>query len=138
MTVIITLIRVVLGFVFIYASFDKIIDPMAFAGIVHNYQILPDILISPLALVLPWLEFVCGALLITGVLTRASSLIIIIMLVVFMAALVYNGSRGLDIACGCFSTDASSTESVMQLLIRDAVFIVMSSTVCLFSSRHEH
>lgn len=129
MSVLTVFLRIILGSVFIYASLDKIADPAAFAGIIHNYQLFPDFMISPLALGLPWLEFVCGACLVTGVLPRASSFILTVLLASFMVALAYNGYRGLDVACGCFSTDAAVEESVMKLMVRDAIFIVMSVAV---------
>jgi uncharacterized membrane protein YphA (DoxX/SURF4 family) len=135
MTSFFRIVRILLGLIFIVASVDKIFDPMGFAGIVYNYQILPDSFISPVVIALPWLEFVCGALLITGVMTRASSFIVSLMLFVFIAALAYNSSRGLDIACGCFSTDAEATESITTLLVRDAVFLVMSLLTFISSSR---
>ena len=40
------LLRLLLGVIFVYASFDKILRPAAFAEIIYNYQILPDPLIN--------------------------------------------------------------------------------------------
>ena len=40
------LMRLALGAVFLYASYDKILHPAAFAKAVYNYQILPDEAIS--------------------------------------------------------------------------------------------
>lgn len=47
--------RLFMGGVFLYASFDKILHPAAFAEAVYNYQILPDAAVNLAALTLPWL-----------------------------------------------------------------------------------
>ena len=57
-------VRVVLGALFMYASFDKMANPEAFANIIDNYHLLPYQLVNPLAIFLPWLEFITGLLLI--------------------------------------------------------------------------
>ena len=36
--------RLILGYVFIYASIDKIIDPASFSDIIDNYHITPVLL----------------------------------------------------------------------------------------------
>ncbi|MFP4194277.1 MAG: MauE/DoxX family redox-associated membrane protein, partial [Desulfobacterales bacterium] len=46
--------RIFMGAVFLYASYDKILNPQAFAEAVYNYQILPDFAVNATALVLPW------------------------------------------------------------------------------------
>lgn len=98
--------RVIVGLVFIYASLDKIANPAEFARIVNNYRILPHELINLTAILLPWIELVAGLLLVFGLFSRGSSLIISVMLFVFIAAIGFNVARGLDFNCGCFSTDA--------------------------------
>ena len=45
--------RIVLGAVFIAASYNKILDPEAFAVAIFRYQILPGVLINLAALALP-------------------------------------------------------------------------------------
>ncbi len=115
--------RIILGIVFILASVDKIIDPVAFAGIIQNYQILPEIMVAPVAFFLPWLEFVCGAMLVCNVFTDVSIVILTAMLLVFIAALSANLYRGIDVACGCFSTDASQASGMIETIVRDVVLL---------------
>jgi uncharacterized membrane protein YphA (DoxX/SURF4 family) len=103
LTVIYLILRVGLGVVFIWASWGKIADPAAFARVVQNDQILPLALVNPTAVILPWVEAVCGVCLITGVLTRGSLLLFNGLMAVFTLALAWNAWRGLDTGCGCFS-----------------------------------
>ena len=63
----IVVIRVVLGSVFLWASFDKIIDPAKFAKSIANYHVLPFGIENTIAIVLPWLELFIGSGLILGV-----------------------------------------------------------------------
>ena len=122
--VIILAARLILGGVFVFASIDKILHPAAFAEAVYNYQILPDNLINLTAIVLPWLELVLGSLLIIGVWLPGSILICNLLLLTFIAVLIYNLARGLDIHCGCFSTEPSQDPLSIWTIVRDAVFLV--------------
>jgi len=118
--------RLTLAGIFIYASLDKIAHPAAFAKDVYNYQILPDALINLTALVLPWLELFLGLCLLAGIWLPGAVLTINVLMVVFLAALVFNLSRGLDINCGCFSTGSEAPAmSAGWYLLRDAGFLAV-------------
>ena len=118
--------RLTLGGVFVYASFDKILHPAAFAEAVHRYQILPDGLINLTAIVLPWLELVVGSFLILGFWMPGTVLMSNLLLMVFMGALLFNVVRGLDINCGCFSTDVAESSIGIWTILRDASFFIIS------------
>lgn len=121
------LARLILGIVFIYASVDKIFHPGQFAEVIHNYQILPDLLINPTAIVLPWLELILGLFLLIGVWLPGSVFLTNVLLFVFMGAMVFNLARGLDIHCGCFSTTVDLGDAAAPMVwyaIRDSLFIV--------------
>ena len=96
------LLRIALGVIFILASWDKIRHPAAFAEAIRNYMLLPRGMVHPVAILLPWVEAVCGALLIAGRLTLGSVVIVNGLMAVFAAALAINLIRGVDVACGCF------------------------------------
>jgi hypothetical protein len=118
--------RLTLAGIFIYASLDKIAHPAAFAKDVYNYQILPDALINLTALVLPWLELFLGLCLLAGIWLPGAVLTANGLLVVFLAALVFNLARGLDINCGCFSTGSEApTMSAGWYLLRDMGFFAV-------------
>ena len=117
--------RVVLGCVFIYASLDKIKNPELFAEAVYNYQLSPEVAVNLVAIWLPWLELWCGALLLLGVWVRGSVLILSGLMVVFLAALGINLARGLDIHCGCFTTQGSDPMTMLTLF-RDSLFLILA------------
>lgn len=118
-------VRILLGAVFIYAALLKIADPVAFAGSVAAYRILPYFASYLTAAVLPFLELFCGLLLVCGYRVRGSALIIAIMNLVFIIALSTAIVRGLDIDCGCFKQGGAKT-TPWTALLRDAVFLAMT------------
>ena len=120
------LVRIVLGAIFIYASMDKIANMPDFAKVIFYYRILPVQMVNLLAIFLPWLEFVLGVFLIIGKFERASLLIYSTLIVVFIIALSQALIRGLDISCGCFSVDPSSTSEVWLRIIEDIVILFFS------------
>ena len=117
--------RVLLGCVFIYASFDKIRHPKLFAEAVYNYQLAPEGLVNLVAIWLPWLEFWSGALLVLGLWVRGSVLILGGLMLVFLTALVINLARGLDIHCGCFTTKGTEPMTILTLF-RDFFFLLLA------------
>ena len=121
------LLRLFLGVIFVYASFDKLLRPAAFAELIYNYQILPDPLINIASIFLPWLELPLGLLLIFGFWLPGAVLICNSLFLIFFATLIFNSARGLDIDCGCFSVSAgtSSGGHMLWYLLRDVFFLLV-------------
>jgi putative oxidoreductase len=94
--------RIYIGYIFIYASLSKIQDPTSFAENIAAYAILPYWGINPVAVILPWMELVCGFLLIIGLRTRTAASILAALLFIFTVFVVINVLRGSTINCGCF------------------------------------
>ena len=122
----IILARIVLGAIFVYASFDKIANPEAFLKIIHNYRILPVQLENPLAIFLPWMEFFTGIFLIAGKWEKGALLIYNVLMIIFVIALAQALIRGLDISCGCFSVEPSSASEVWLRIVLDIITLFFS------------
>lgn len=119
--------RFLLGSIFIYASIDKILNPEDFAKIVYNYKLLPGFAINIFGIILPFIEFICGILLIIGFKTRSSAFVISALLVVFIIAVSINVMRGVDISCGCFTTNTAHGSGIgLSLIARDFLMLIMS------------
>ena len=129
-------VRVCLGAIFIYAALPKIVDPVTFAGSVASYQILPYFWSYLAAAVLPFLELICGLLLVLGYRVKAGALIIAALNLAFMAALASAIVRGLDIDCGCFKQGGAKT-SAWTALARDTLFLAMTAVVLWFETGRE-
>ena len=124
-----TTFRILVGFVFIYASIEKITSPAYFAGTIQNYRILPDAMINLVAIILPWLELICGILLLTGVWHRSAALIVSMMMIIFIFAISSAILSGLDIECGCFG---SGTSANWTRIIEDLFLLVFSLQIFFF------
>jgi len=118
-------LRVGMAGVFIGAAVPKIIEPDLFASNIFNYQMLPAWGVNALAIGLPWLELVIGVFLLIGLWTRASALIISLLMVVFVIAFTSAKARGLNISCGCFEVGQEhGASSLIMVLVRDFAFLV--------------
>jgi|SRR5271163_381603 len=115
--------RLALGAAFVYAGAIKIQDPAEFAITIASFDILPNLLISPLALMLPPLEIIAGALLIIGWGRRPASLALVLLLTIFVIAIVAALARGLTIDCGCFGTGTPTRARMWLDLGRDLLLL---------------
>ena len=128
------LLRIILGLVFIYSGFVKIIDTSGFSNSIYNYKLMPDLLINFLAIVLPWIELIAGLLLILGITIKENALIINSLLIVFIIAIVINLFRGLDINCGCFGT-GNGTKIGIAKLIENSILLFIGILLMLSDSK---
>ena len=132
-----TFLRVALGIVFVWASFQKIIDPQRFADVVQAYRILPPSLVNPVALILPWVEAVCGLLLIVGYMTRGSALVVDGLMFIFIATFIINSFRGIDVSCGCFSLSLEVKNKLWLYLVRDIAIFLVGMWVLLYEIKKD-
>ena len=128
MRVVYFLLRFALGCVFIAAAWDKIVDPLAFAKIIRNYQLLPEMLVGGVAQVLPWIEVVVGMCLITGLFSRGAGFSATLMMAVFLAAMAWAVHKGISTQCGCFTTKADDAISA-RTFIRDGSILALALLV---------
>jgi len=78
--------RLILGVLFIYMGLNKALHPIDFLKLVREYHMIPEhppLMLNLIAAVLPWLEVLCGALLVLGVAVRGNALLLLVMLVAF-------------------------------------------------------
>jgi uncharacterized membrane protein YphA (DoxX/SURF4 family) len=119
-------IRIGLGVMFVFSSAPKLRDLAGFAGVVQQYAILPEALVTPFAYALPFGEFLLGALLILGFLTRLAALGGAALMVAFTVALAYNLVAGNTPECGCFEIGGSSGSRIdWWLVARDVAFLAL-------------
>lgn len=125
--------RLVLGFVFLVASIDKVANPNAFAVSIGYYRLIGPEASIYAAMILGWLELLCGLFLIFGMFIRGSSLLAILMLLLFTGGVVSGILRGLDISCGCFSRDPDVGKIGWQK-VAENIGLTMLGIAVLFST----
>ncbi len=128
-------LRLVLAGVFLYAGWGKLLDPTLFAIKVRNYELLSDPWVAVVALILPWLEIICGTGIVSRRLERGALIGTVMMLLVFLFALISAWARGLDIDCGCFS-ESLDRGALAVAVGMDLVLLVMA-VILLRSSKNK-
>jgi putative oxidoreductase len=126
------LLGLVLGGIFLYAAHAKVLDPRPLVTIIWNYRILPPGPVNLMAIYMPWMELVVGLALVTGFKRRAAALCSVGLLVAFMVALGINAVRGVNVACGCFSTSAEDVHNAWLLVLRDLPMLVAALVMLVF------
>lgn len=127
-------LRIILGAVFIFASYGKLFSPAEFAKAILRYEFLPLYFVNILAIVMPWIEFIVGLMLLFGVFKKASSMLAGISLVMFLIALISAYARGLDISCGCFSLEETSSKGdIIYRIIQDFIMLIAVVVIYKFS-----
>lgn len=116
-----------LAAMWLYSGAVKLANPLDSQLAVAGYELLPESLISPAAIALPAAELILGLMLLLGVFTRAAAAASAALLVMFMAAIVWAWSRGLQIDCGCFGGGGHDPNAgpgtYAWALARDALFL---------------
>lgn len=125
-------LRLYLGGLFVYASMYKISHPAVFAETIASYQLVPHMLVNPMAAVLPWLELACGLLLVAGVRSKAACVLIMAMLSMFIVALAWVMVMDIPIGCGCFTGQEDEVGPLTML--RDLVWLAMAAHVYRFDT----
>lgn len=115
--------RWILAIVFIYAGIGKIINPNNFAQDIDNYQVLPYFLVTLMAAILPWIEVICGLLLIFRKWVLGASFILTVLNGVFIIAISSALIRGLDISCGCFASFGEGAKAGIPKILEDVLFL---------------
>ncbi len=123
--VLVLILRVALGLVFAVAGGLKIGHFDAFASQIAGFQLLPQPLIAPLALLLPFVEVLLGVYLIVGLFTRAAAAFGAFQLAVFAGAIASAVVRGISTSCGCFGPADQTTTSWPEVT-RDASLVVVA------------
>ena len=127
--------RLALGGTMLWAGWEKIPEPVFFVQTVHAYDILPEALATPFAVVVPWIEVVTGLALILGLWTRENALVSAVLLGSFGVAIGINIYRGAEIDCGCFGAE-SGRDSLHMALLQD--LLLLSAALALLFFRHSN
>ena len=140
--------RIILGVVFIIASYHKILDPASFSNNIHNFHITPSAVENLAALFIPWLELILGIFLIFGVFLEGSISLTIGLYIFFIFILSQAVFRGIDVHCGCFKTEADAGVADLKmslikrigedfLLLGMAFIYKMKNKITLSNKEHE-
>ena len=95
-------LRWLIGVLLIWAALGKLANLQEFLVTLAAYRLpLPPAFLRGTAMVLPWMELLCGLLLIADLRTQAALMWSLVMFVIFAVCTGQAWFRGLKIACGC-------------------------------------
>jgi len=123
-------LRLFIGIMFIYASTTKIAYPAEFAKNVESFRLVPYWMVNMVAVLLPWLELICGLFLVIGLSTRAAAAVVGALLAAFTVGLAINVMRDAPISCGCF--DSVGEEISWWYVLRDSVLVLLTLQIFYF------
>jgi uncharacterized membrane protein YphA (DoxX/SURF4 family) len=125
--------RFYIGGIFIYASVYKINYPAEFADSIASYELVPYWAVGVMAVIMPWVELICGVLVIAGIRPKASILILMGLMALFTVAIVVTLVRGVPIGCGCFHS--LEDQISWRTFFRDVAWLAMTVQVYLYDRR---
>ena len=111
--------RVGAGSVLLWAGVAKAVERQDAILAVDAYRVLPAALVRPVAVALPWVELAIGLFLILGLFIRFSGAVVVLLTVMFVAALGQAKARGLAIDCGCFGGGGAGAGVTWFDIVRD-------------------
>lgn len=96
------IVRVLIGGLFIAAGALKVGHFDDLAAAIAGFRILPEAVIGPLAVVLPFFEIGIGLYLVAGLLTRAAAVVASVQFALYASAIASAVVRHIPANCGCF------------------------------------
>lgn len=117
--------RLMLGVVFLYSAWGKFADVTGFARGLSAYQLLPVWAILPLTWLLPFLELFLALAFLVGWALPIVSLVAILLLIIFIAAIAINLRRGRTISCNCHGS-AAQTPISWGLVARNGLLLILA------------
>jgi len=96
-------LRCFIALLLLWAAVSKLSNPTEFLGSIYAYELgLPKTVLKITAIVLPWVELLCGLTLLAKVWTETTLATSLALFSVFVLATGQAWARGLKISCGCF------------------------------------
>jgi len=118
--------RLLIGGIFIYTAIPKLLRPDDFARLIAGYRLLDPDLVNLAGITMPWIELIAGAFLIIGIIPRSAALVTAGLLGAFMLAGALALLRGLHLSCGCFFPLMGDHTLGWDLLLRDALLLLLT------------
>ena len=138
-------VRLIIGSLFVWMGWQKIKEPVTFLKLMRQYSIFDEqsgyFLMNFVAVVLPWVEVVCGLVLLSGVALRGAGLTAAAMLVVFTPMILMRGMElfnegaastfcGVKFDCGCGAGEVFVCRKLLEngALLFGAVVVLFART----------
>ncbi len=112
---------------FLYTGWAKIQDIDDTIRSVRNYQLLPEAIVPTVGSALPVVELILGVLIVAGLLTRVTTVLVALTSLAFFIGVASAWARGLQIECGCFGNSGFTANPVpgylRELVLNAAIML---------------
>ena len=125
-------LRLYIAWLFIDAGMYKINYAAEFAESIASYRMAPYWVVNFMAITMPWIEIICGMLLVCGIRVRSAIVIAGLLLVMFTFGIAINLLRNAPISCGCFSSLGETIS--WRTLLRDLIWVGMAVHVFFYDT----
>lgn len=125
-------LRLYIAWLFIDAGMYKINYAAEFAETIASYRMVPYWAVNFMAISMPWIEIICGILLVCGIRVRSSIVIAGSFLIMFTLGIAINLLRNSPITCGCFNSMGEVIS--WQTLMRDLLWVGMAVHIYFYDS----
>lgn len=109
------ILRIGFSFILIYAAWNKILNPFAFAENVSQYRVIGIDLSLWTAVFIPYLEIVLAICLLSGIWLKSAVWANTFLMFLFLILIIQAFARGLDIDCGCFTQNGEANINGLKL-----------------------
>jgi uncharacterized membrane protein YphA (DoxX/SURF4 family) len=103
------ILRLALGGLLLVTGALKVAHPESLAAAIAGYRLLPQALVLPIAVALPYLELIFGIYLVLGLFTRIAAVVTAAMFLLYSAAVASAVLRHIPASCGCFGPNDTAT-----------------------------
>ena len=135
-SVLLLIFRIFLSGVLLYAASKKLINVKVFALSIDAYQMIPQEWAAPLAFLFIWTEIIAGALLLFGLWSRASAVLVGSLMLAFIGAISWALLKELNLDdCGCGISFFGKSEMGWHMVFRNLLFLTMSECVVIWGWR---
>ena len=117
-------LSILLGGMWIWSSYDKLLDIEGFYFTLANYRLFPDLLQGMIALTVPVFELALGLMLLFRINLKSGYVITGFMMILFILLLSTTWLRGIDLNCGCFSLDEKKSNLPFRIVADFAIMIL--------------
>ena len=135
------LARLIVGVTFIWMGISKAADPVTFLKLIRQYEMLPEsppYFLNGTAVILPWVEILCGLALVLGIAVRGAALMAALMLCVFtpaifLRALTIRQETGMSFFAIAFDCGCGGGETIIWKKLLENLALLGLSVVALVS-----
>ncbi|WP_157721933.1 MauE/DoxX family redox-associated membrane protein [Tumebacillus avium] len=127
-------LQLVLAGIFLWSAVSKFMDIFTFGEILRSYKLLPDVLIKPLAILLPIAEFFVGVGLLIRPVVNYAAWGVIVLSLTFAVGLLFNYGEVLPYGCGCFGPEDAAAVGIWDVG-KDVLFIALAALLLILNRK---